>query len=271
MMFEGKPFEGQVALITGGGTGLGRAMAHRLADYGATIAIASRSAEHLEPTAKEIRDKGGTCIWRTMDVRDPAKVEETVSSIVDECGKIDILINNAAGNFICPAEKLSINGWNAIVGIVLHGTWHCTSAVGRHMIERGEGGRMLSIVATYAWTGAAYVMPSAVAKAGVLAMTRSLAVEWGPKGIRLNAIAPGAIVTEGASANLKFDTEDAQSEIAAVNPMGRLGTQDELADLAAFLLSDYSSWINGDCVTMDGGGWMGGGFGRRRAAAESGG
>lgn len=260
MLFQGKPFAGQVALITGGGTGLGRAMSLRLAELGANIVIASRSAEHLGPTAKEIESKGVECMTHTVDIRDNSKVEAMVPAVVSRFGKIDILINNAAGNFTCPSEKLSINGWNAIVQIVLHGTWHCTSAVGKHMLERGKGGKILSIIATYAWTGCAFVMPSAAAKAGVLAMMRSLAVEWGPRGIRLNCIAPGAIVTKGASENLGFATEEAQERIKTSNPLGRLGTQEELADLAAFLVSDYSGYINGDCVTMDGGSWMGRGF-----------
>lgn len=265
MLFEGKPFAGNVALITGGGTGLGRAMALRLAGLGCDIVIASRNPENLAPTAKEIETAGVKCMAHAIDIRDNAKVEAMVPEIVGKMGKIDILINNAAGNFTCPSEKLSINGWNAIVNIVLNGTWHVTSAVGKHMLERGKG-NILSIIATYAWTGAAYVMPSAAAKAGVLAMMRSLAVEWGPRGIRCNCIAPGAIVTKGASTNLGFATEDAQKQIAERNPLGRLGTEDELADLAAFLVSDYSGYINGDCITMDGGSWMGRGFAGRKSS-----
>ncbi len=264
MLFSGKPLQGQVALITGGGTGLGRAMALRLADLGANLVLASRSADHLDPTAKEVEAKGVECLTHTLDIRDHAKVEAMAPVVFDRFGRVDILINNAAGNFLCPAEKLSINGWNAIVGIVLHGTWHCTSVFGKRMMEQETGGRILSILATYAWTGGPMTMPSAVAKAGVLAMTRTLAVEWGPRGIRINAIAPGAILTKGASENLAFDSEEAQKQISAGNPLGRLGTQDELADLAAFLVSDASTYINGECVTMDGGGWLGGGSMRRR-------
>lgn len=263
MLFSGKPFEGQVAVITGGGTGLGRAMALRLAELGANLVIASRRTEVLESTAKEIEAKGAKCMTYALDVRDHAKVEAMLPAVMERFGKIDILVNNAAGNFLCPAEKLTINGWNAVVGIVLHGTWHCTSVFGKQMLAQKTGGKILSILATYAWTGAPYVLPSAAAKAGVLAMTRSLAVEWGPRGIRINAIAPGAIVTAGASKNLAFDSEEAQKHIAATNPLGRLGTEQELADLAAFLLSDYSSYINGDCVTMDGGGWLGRSFSGR--------
>ncbi len=259
MLFTGKPFQGQVALITGGGTGLGRAMALRLAELGADLAIVGRREAVLEATAEEIRARGARCLTRSLDIRDYAKVEAMTGSIVGETGRIDMLVNNAAGNFVCPSEKLTINGFNAIVNIVLHGTWHCTACVGRHMLERG-GGRILSILATYAWTGAPMLMPSAVAKAGVLAMTRSLAVEWGPRGVRLNAIAPGAILTRGASENLKFNTEEAQAAIARANPLRRLGTEQELAELAAFLLSDEVGYINGECVTMDGGAWLGRGL-----------
>jgi NAD(P)-dependent dehydrogenase (short-subunit alcohol dehydrogenase family) len=267
MLFSGKPFQGRVAVVTGGGTGLGRAMALRLADLGASLVIASRKRDNLEPTAREIEARGVECMVHELDVRDYAKVEAMLPKVLERFEKVDILINNAAGNFLCPAEKLTINGWNAVVGIVLHGTWHCTSVFGRQMIKQGRG-NILSILATYAWTGSPLVMPSAAAKAGVLAMTRSLAVEWGPKGIRINAIAPGAIVTEGASKNLAFATAEAQKQISKANPLGRLGTADELADLAAFLLSDYSGYINGDCVTMDGGSWLGRSFQRSTEEAE---
>lgn len=255
-MFEGKPFEGQVALVTGGGTGLGRAMSLRLGSLGAKIVIAGRRQEVLNATAKEIEGAGAECMTYSIDIRDPEKVEAMTQAIHDRFGKIDILINNAAGNFLCPSEKLSINGFNAVVNIVLHGTWHVTQSVCKRMLERGQGGKVLSILATYAWTGAPLVLPSAMAKAGVLAMTRSLAVEWGPRGIRFNAIAPGAILTQGASEHLNFASDEGQQRIRDTNPIGRLGTEEELADLAAFLVSDYSGYINGDCITMDGGGWL---------------
>lgn len=257
-MFAGKPLEGRVCLITGGGTGLGRAMTLKFADLGARLVIASRSAEHLDGTAAEVRAKGAECMTHTLDIRDYAAVEGLRDAVEAKMGPVDILVNNAAGNFLCPAVKLTPNGFNAVIDIVLKGTWHCTSVFGKKMVERGKG-NVLSIVATYAWTGAPMVMPSAAAKAGVLAMTQSLAMEWGPAGVRLNCIAPGAIVTEGASQNLKFATDEAQKQIAAINPLKRLGTQEELANLAAFLVSDYSSYMNGDCVTMDGGQWLGGG------------
>lgn len=262
-MFEGKPFKGEVALITGGGTGLGRAMAMKLAAHGAKVIIASRKMDKLEATTKEIQDAGGECEPYQIDIREHLKVEQMANDIVAKHGKIDILINNAAGNFAFQSEKLSFNQWNSIVGIVLHGTWHCTQHVGRHMLEKKRG-KILSIIATYAWTGAPMVMPSAAAKAGVLAMMRSLAIEWGPRGVRLNCIAPGAIITENASKNLGFDTPEAQEAIKKVNPLGRLGTQEELANLAAYLVSDFSGYMNGDVISMDGGQWIASGtrFGR---------
>jgi NAD(P)-dependent dehydrogenase (short-subunit alcohol dehydrogenase family) len=256
MLFEGKPFEGQVALVTGGGTGLGRAMALRLAGLGATLVIAGRRQEVLDDTAKEIQALGADCLTHAVDIRDHERVEAMVDAIHHHFGKIDILINNAAGNFLCPSEKLSINGFNAVVNIVLHGTWHVTQSVCKRMLADNRPGKVLSILATYAWTGSPLVLPSAMAKAGLLAMTRSLAVEWGPRGIRFNAIAPGAILTEGASEHLNFASEEGQKRIRDTNPLQRLGAEEELANLAAFLVSDYSAYINGDCVTMDGGGWL---------------
>lgn len=256
MMFEGKPFEGQIALVTGGGTGLGRAMSLRLGELGAKIVIAGRRQDVLDATAREIEARGTECLTHAVDIRDAARVEAMTEAICQRFGRVDILINNAAGNFLCPSEKLSLNGFNAVVNIVLHGTWHVTQSVCKRMLADGRGGKVLSILATYAWTGAPLVLPSAMAKAGLLAMTRSLAVEWGPRGIRFNAIAPGAILTEGASEHLNFASEEGQKRIRDTNPMQRLGTEEELANLAAFLVSDYSGYINGDCVTMDGGGWL---------------
>lgn len=188
------------------------------------------------------------------DVRDPGAAARAVARVAERFGGVDILVNNAAGNFLAATEDLSANAFDAVVRIVLHGTFHMTSAVGRHMLERGAG-TILNILATYAWTGSAFVVPSAAAKAGVLAMTRSLAVEWGGAGIRVNAIAPGPIPTEGAFSRLLPTPELEQSARERI-PMKRFGEPGELANLALFLVSDASPYINGECVTIDGGGWM---------------
>src|SRR5581483_6332728 len=198
----------QVAIITGGGTGLGRAMAREFFSLGAKLVIASRNPEHLEPTRAELEAAGADVISIQTDVRDPAQVDRMVAATKERFGRIDILVNNAAGNFLCKAEDLSPNGWRAVVEIVLNGTFFCTRAVGREMIAQNaaaqtatasqRGGRILNVLATYAWNGGPGTVHSAAAKAGVLALTRTLAVEWAPHGIRVNAIAPGPVDTKGA-------------------------------------------------------------------------
>lgn len=251
--------QGQVAIITGGGTGLGRAMALEYARLGAKLVLASRSAEHLNPTVAEIQQRGGAAIAVSTDVRDPAQVDRMVQATKEKFGKIDILVNNAAGNFICKAEELSPNGWRAVVDIVLNGTFFCTRAVGREMIAQGHGGNILSILATYAWNGGPGTVHSAAAKAGVLALTRTLAVEWGPHKIRVNAIAPGTVQTEGAGSKL-WATPEAQTRLVSRIPVGRMGTPEEIAHAAAYLVSPYAEYINGEALTMDGGAWLGRGF-----------
>jgi NAD(P)-dependent dehydrogenase (short-subunit alcohol dehydrogenase family) len=191
-------------------------------------------------------------------VRDFAQVEQMAAAVTERFGGIDVLVNNAAGNFLSATEDLSPNGFNAIVQTVLNGTFHATLAVGRKMIEAGRGGSILNIVTTYAWTGSAFVVPSAAAKAGVLAMTRSLAVEWATYKIRSNAIAPGPFPTEGAW-NALMPTPELEAEAKARIPMNRFGEHDELANLAAFLVSDGAPFINGEVVTIDGGEWIGSG------------
>ncbi len=248
---------GKTAWITGGGTGIGRAMALRFADLGARLAISGRRSEPLERTVEDIRAAGGEAAWATCDVRDPAAVDAALSKLLERLGRLDILVNNAAGNFLCPSEELSPNAFAAVVGIVLHGTFHCTRAAGRHWIEQGQGGTVLSILATYAWTGSAFVLPSACAKAGCLALTRSLSVEWARHGIRLNAIAPGPVHTEGAMSRL-FPSEEIVARRQARMPAGRFGMPDEVAELAAFLVSDASAMIRGEAVTIDGGEWLSG-------------
>lgn len=248
---------GKVAWITGGGSGLGRAMALRFAGLGATVSVSGRRPDPLTETVEMIRAAGGRASAERCDVRDFAAVEQAVRRIVHEHGTLDILVNNAAGNFLSPTEELSPNAFAAVVGIVLHGSFHCTQAAGRHWIAVGRPGTVLNILATYAWTGSAYVVPSACAKAGVLAMTRSLTVEWGARGIRLNAIAPGPIPTEGAFSRLFPDQKLVDRRRESI-PAGRLGSPEEVAELAAFLVSDASSWMAGEVVTLDGGEWLAG-------------
>ncbi|HEY9871732.1 MAG TPA: SDR family oxidoreductase [Candidatus Obscuribacterales bacterium] len=247
-----KDFAGKVAVVTGGGTGLGRAIALNLASRGARLVIASRNPDHLKAVAYEITALGAEVLTVPLDVRDPARVEDMVRQAVERFGRIDILVNNAAGNFAVPAEKLTPNGWNAVAGIVLNGTWYCTSAVGRQMIKQG-GGCILNIVANYASSGAPGVVHSGAAKAGVLNMTRTLAVEWGRYGIRVNALAPGAMVTSGASKNLGYDSPEAQEKIRTRVPLGRLTSAEEMAGLAVFLCSDQAAYLTGDLMTADGG------------------
>ena len=248
----GNDFAGKVVIITGGGTGLGRAMSLEMARRGAKLVLASRNPEHLNSTAAEIHALGGEAICFPLDVRKPEEVQNMVDQTVAKFGKIDVLVNNAAGNFLLPAEKLTTNGWNAVINIVLNGTWNCTSAVGKVMIKQRQG-VMLNIVANYATSGNPGTVHSAAAKAGVLSLTRTLAVEWGGYGIRINALAPGAMVTKGASANLQFDSEKAQKLIASRIPTGRLTSAEEMARYAAFLCSDQACYLNGDLMTADGG------------------
>jgi NAD(P)-dependent dehydrogenase (short-subunit alcohol dehydrogenase family) len=251
---ERSDFEGKVAIVTGGGTGLGKEMAIGLARRGAKIVIASRSQEHLEE-AKAVISEHGEVLAVPTDVREVARVQYMVEQAINKFGRIDILVNNAAGNFLVPSEKLSPNGWNSVTNIVLNGTWYCTSTVAPHMIKQ-QSGCILNVIATFAWTGAPGVVHSASAKAGVLAMTRSLAAEWGRYGIRVNALAPGVMVTEGASKNLKFDSEEAQKKLLKTIPLGRFATTEEIAELGIFLCSKKASYITGDVLTADGGSWL---------------
>lgn len=239
-------------LITGGGTGLGKAMAHRFLELGAAVHICGRREQVLEETAAELFDATkGTIHAIPCDVRNLEAVEAMIDSIWGEA-QLDILVNNAAGNFIARTEELSPRAWESVLGIVLMGTLHCTLACGRRWLREKRRGTVLSISATYAPVGSAYVVPSAVSKAGVEAMTRSLAVEWGNRGIRMNAIAPGPIPTQGAFSRV-LPRPELESLALERNPMHRFGTTGELTNLAAFLVSDGSSYINGEVVRMDGG------------------
>ena len=253
-MYQAGLLDGRVVVVTGGGSGLGRAMAERMAGLGARVGIVGRTADKLEEVVGAIRAAGGTAALAVADVRDPAAVHAAFDALEAELGPLDTLVNNAAGNFLAPSEELSPNAFDAVVRIVLHGTFHCTLDFGRRCIDGKRGGTVLNIVTTYAWTGSPFVLPSAAAKAGVLAMTRSLAVEWAAYGIRCNAIAPGPIPTEGAFSRLMVGglEEMAKKRI----PQNRFGRPDELADLAVYLVSPQSAYVNGDCVTIDGGEWL---------------
>lgn len=253
-MFRDDMLQGQTILITGGGSGLGLAMAERLGSLGARIGICGRRAEVLEAAKTSIEAAGGQAAWAQCDVRDPAQVETAVAELEEKLGHFDGLINNAAGNFLSPAEDLSYNAFNSVVQIVLYGTFNATQALGRRWIERGTKAHVLSIITTYAWMGSAFVLPSACAKAGVLAMSRSLAIEWATYGIRFNSIAPGPFPTEGAFSRLMPPGE--QKKLEQMNPLRRFGQPSELADLAAYLFSPMATYINGETVTIDGGEWL---------------
>jgi NAD(P)-dependent dehydrogenase (short-subunit alcohol dehydrogenase family) len=241
-------------LITGGGTGLGKAMAQRFLELGATVYICGRRQEVLAATAAELNSIANKIHLLPCDVRDLPRVEEMISTIWKD-GPLDIAVNNAAGNFMARTEELTPGAFEAVLGIVLMGTINVTMACGRKWLAAKHPGVILNIAATYADTGSAYVVPSAMAKAGVVALTRSLAVEWGNRRIRMNAIAPGPIPTEGAFSRL-LPRPDLEKFALARNPLGRFGTAEELANLAAFLVSDASGYINGEVVVMDGGEWL---------------
>jgi NAD(P)-dependent dehydrogenase (short-subunit alcohol dehydrogenase family) len=245
-----------VVIVTGGGTGIGLAVARRLGELGARIAIGSRNAANLERGSAELRHAGLDPLAVQIDVRLPDQVDEMVGRVVKHFGRIDILINNAAGNFVSRAEDLSPNGWNAVVGIVLNGAFYCSRAVGRHMIARGGGGSIVSVLANYVWTGSAGTVHSAAAKAGVLSMTQTLAVEWAKHQIRVNAVAPGPVESPGAAKQL-WNTPDAVERITNLVPLGRWAKPAEIADAVAFLVSPQAGFITGETLTVDGGAWLG--------------
>ena len=244
-------FAGRHAVVTGGGTGLGLEISRGLAALGAEVTVLSRSAAHHEPLREEARARGWTVHAVAVDVREASQVHDAAREVLDRSGRVDILVNNAAGNFVCPTERLSANAWRAVLGIVLDGTFYCSRDFGRAMIRAG-GGSILNIVATYAWTGMPGVAHSASAKAGVLALTKTLAAEWAPYGIRVNAIAPGPFHSEGANMNLWPDEETTEAMRRAV-PCGRFGTTDEVAAQCLHMLSPASEWMTGECLVLDGG------------------
>jgi len=253
-MYASDLLAGRKILITGGGTGLGKSMALRFAELGAQIFLCGRREEPLQETCAELAKRRKSA-YALCDVRDPASVEKMVEAAYAALGGMDTLVNNAAGNFIARTEKLSANAFSAVVGIVLQGTFHCTQALGRRWIATQQPGTVLNIVTTYAETGSGFVVPSACAKAGVLAMTRSLAVEWARHHIRFNAIAPGPFPTEGAFSRLMPSKEYEERAMQQI-PMKRFGRHEELANLAVYLVSQQSEYVNGECVVIDGALWL---------------
>ena len=257
-MLRDDALKGKVIVVTGGGSGLGKAMTKYFLELGAQVAITSRDLEKLKNTAKELEEEtGGSCLPIQCDVRHYEEVENMLQIVLKAFGKVDILLNNAAGNFISPTERLSANAFDTVIDIVLKGTKNCTLAFGKHWIDtKQKSSTVLNIVTTYAWTGSAYVVPSATAKAGVLAMTRSLAVEWAKYGIRTNAIAPGPFPTKGAWDRLLPGDLAKKFDMAKKVPLQRVGDHQELANLAAYLVSDFSAYVNGEVVVIDGGEWL---------------
>ncbi|SDL79292.1 2,4-dienoyl-CoA reductase [Sediminibacillus halophilus] len=249
--------ENETVIITGGSSGMGKQMAKRLVEGGANVMITGRTEETLAKTVRELEHQGnGKPAYTVMDVREPDEITALLDKTLNKFGGVDHLINNAAGNFVCPAEKLSINGWNAVVDIVLNGSFYCSREIGNYWIDKKQKGNIINMVATYAWNAGAGVIHSAAAKAGVLSMTRTLAVEWGSKyGIRVNAIAPGPIERTGGVEKL-FESESAAQRTVESVPLQRLGKPEEIAELAYFLCSKHAAYINGEVITMDGGQWL---------------
>jgi len=246
-------FEGKVIIVTGGSNGMGKYMAKKFAAEGANVVITGRSEEKLNAAKEEL---GENVYTFQMDVRNVDSVDAMVAFADEKFGRIDGLVNNAAGNFIVRAEDLSANGWKSVIDIVLNGTYYCSSAVGKYWIRKGTKGSILNMLATYAWNAGAGVIHSAAAKAGVMSLTRTLAVEWGTQyGIRVNGIAPGPIDRTGGADRL-WESEEAAKRTLASIPLGRLGQPEEVAELAAFILSDKASYMNGEIVTLDGGQWL---------------
>jgi NAD(P)-dependent dehydrogenase (short-subunit alcohol dehydrogenase family) len=260
-MFKDGILKGKRILVTGGGTGLGKEIATRYLQLGAELWLAGRRGAVLDSCAQELVSKyGGVVRTHAVDIRDAAAVDAMVQRIWDESGPLTGLVNNAAGNFISPTKDLTPNGFNAIANIVFHGTFYVTQAVGKRWIEGKHKGSVVSILVTWVHTGSPYVVPSAMSKAGLHVMTKSLAVEWGRFGIRLNAIAPGPFPTEGASKRLRPGSGGFE-DTTQMNPMKRIGRMEELQNLATFLMADGCEWLTGETVGLDGGGYLASGSG----------
>lgn len=256
-MLRDDALQGKTIIITGGGTGLGKSMGTYFLKLGANLVITSRKQDVLEKTAAEMAaETGGKVIAVACDVRKYEEVENVLKKAIEAFGRVDVLLNNAAGNFISPTERLSANAFSSVIDIVLKGSANCSLALGKYWIAEKIPGNILNIVTTYAFTGSAYVVPSACAKGGVLAMTRSLAVEWGRHGIRTNAIAPGPFPTKGAWDKLLPGEMAKKFDFRNRVPLKRVGEHQELANLAAYLVSDFSGYINGEVITIDGGEWL---------------
>lgn len=258
MLPEGT-LEGQTAVITGGGSGIGFGIAQEFSRLGATVVLAGRKQEKLDAAADKINTEGGKAFGVATDVRDPEQVDNLMDQAVEKTGRLDILVNAAAGLFMSDTEKLSVNGWNSIVGTVLNGSFYCTRAAGIKMIEAGNGGRILSIVASYAWTGGPKTVHSVAAKAGVVAMTRSLGVEWAHHGIRVNAISPGLTNTD-AVRPIWENNPKMEERLKGKIPVNRFGEVSDIANAASYLASPYADFVNGEIFVVDGGEWLGKGL-----------
>ncbi len=258
-MLPAATFRGKTVLVTGGGTGLGLETARKFGALGAKLVLASRAAEHLDSAAGALRESGFEVLAVPTDVRRPAAVTSMLAEALERFGAVDVLVNNAAGNFLCPTADLSPAGWKVVIDIALNGVFYCSREVGRHMIDRGFG-RIVNVVATYAWTGGPGTAHSAAAKAGVVALTRTLAVEWAPYGVRVNAVCPGPFHSEGARQRL-WPTPEMEEAVRRAVPLERFGRADEVADAITYLASPYADYINGEVRVLDGGAWLGRGLG----------